>query len=187
MMMFLLTLSIITIPSVMALTSITIALNNKIIIEIEKYHVYYAIDNVFISENEKSNYILDEAECWEKPIYLSDDPSKTAYLYCDNVVMDFGAYKPNTRVELTNIEFIDVWNCEEQENQFLCNLKEIYTIDYWRYDREYYGEYRDDDIEIMNFKELLYDYWKDYGDFGFYIPNEFTMPNHDVYFIPPPV
>lgn len=177
---------LITIPTVQALTNVTISLKNKIIIEVPGYHVYYKVmyGGTHIPEHELKNYDLNQTECdYENYGLIEGDETNTKYYYCDEPIIYGGKYKEGIQVELQSQEVYYFNDCEEKEGYWLCRnpLKE--NITYWDYEVRYNPTYKATDKDIMNFMNgLSYDGWDKYEEFRVEVPNTFTMPDHDVFF-----
>lgn len=175
---------ILVIPSAQALTSITIQLQNKIIIGKEKHHIYNIMNGLTIAENEMNSYDLSKASCRQEFRVIENDPTNTKYYVCTGqIIKDLGTYHTNTQVELSSYKNNYLYGCQRQENQIVCKGIEKGEVTYWSYGTEYNSEYQENDKETMNFTNgLADDLWKEKGYFIFVVPNTFTMPNHDIYF-----
>jgi hypothetical protein len=201
MLILLIVLSIVGIPTVKALTQVTIKVENKIIIEYPEYHVYYQYDLDFIDSTTLSQYDTTKTICNKDSagnyITYEYEPapanatsyktegyameSVTEYYSCSTLVKDLGKYKVGSQVSLVSQERLHLSNCVASSTGYTCSSKASYELGNWIYIK--LTNY-DNDKTTMNFTNgLSYDNWDEYGVFHFNTPNSFTMPDHEVTFV----
>ena len=191
-------LSIIISPSVYALCNYRIDVESKITIE-KKYSVNYL--------NTRYGYYTDlEIEKYEK---TSDSECQIIYIgeakynMCSYIIIkDEKEYRKGEEANLQEIKIRDFttmhydptsnkWEnyCETQDDGIIrCEQvpESFYDINMWdyaNYNDRYGFDYHEDDKNIMNFQNLNYDMWDNYGYFGVIAPQKFIMPGHNILFI----
>ena len=190
----------------------TLKLTINITIEIEKgYEVaYFVYDSVFLTEDELKEWDLSDATC-DGILNVMDGSSTKKYRYCQGkdaiIYKSSKLYSSGEKVDLNKIKIrhfdlseydsdtgvpkhcsVDlndssILNCDS-------NIKEqLEEINYWYYDKQSLSSHNypffETDKDIMKFSEIDDDSWLgEYGYLGLKVPVSFTMPNHDVLFVP---
>ena len=191
-------LSILLIPTtIFALEKITINVETKVTIE-KKYKVY--LERYTAIEESKKDQCLPEIHFSRRstninnlPVYVIDD---VRYVSCRIATEE--VHSSGERVSVNDLSYLSIisekYNQEtdtydelcifnEENEEYICPkealVKETYTK--VSYDQFYNDDYMNNDKKIMNFEDLDYDNWSEYGSIGFSTPNSFTMPKHDVH------
>ena len=159
--------------------------------EVTKYEVGYLLNGgeVLYTDAEASKYAkTDDSIC--HIVYIGS----TKYNYCSNLIQkDTTTYEAGTTVNLKtiNVKYLDFdyTTCELQsDNSYLCPSESDiveYTITDWNYDNLWnmYGyTYSNDDKDVMNFSEYIFDNWASDGYFVVTAPTTFKMPAHSALF-----
>ena len=190
----------------------TLKLTINVNVEIEKgYEVaYFVYDSVFLTEDELKEWHLSDATC-DGILNVMDGSSTKKYRYCQGedaiIYKSSKLYSSGEKVDLNKIKIrhfdlseydsdtgvpkhcsVDlndssILNCDS-------NIKEqLEEINYWYYDKPSLSSHNypffETDKDIMKFSEIDDDSWLgEYGYLGLKVPVSFTMPNHDVLFVP---
>ena len=177
-----------------AIETIKIEINTKINIK-QTYKISYIINKI-IKEEEKDNYELVEAlyddtnnnmvSCYEKKYNIGED----TYIECTVKIDDNKRYKANERVNIKLIsgKVLVKGRCETNNNvEYTCTEDALIDSNKQMiiYSGTYNEELQDNDLEIMAINDIFDNYWENeyIKSFAFYIPNEFTMPNHNITFL----
>ena len=187
----------------------TLKLTINVNVEIEKgYEVaYFVYDSVFLTDDELKNLIVSDGAC-DGTLNIVDGSNTKKYNYCSRgIYIDSKLYSVSDKVNLKTIKIrhfdlseydsdtgvpkhcsVDlndssILNCDS-------NIKEqLEEINYWYYDKPSLSSHNypffETDKDIMKFSEIDDDSWLgEYGYLGLKVPVSFTMPNHDVLFVP---
>ena len=187
----------------------TLKLTINVNVEIEKgYEVaYFVYDSVFLTDDELKNLIVSDGAC-DGTLNIVDGSHTKKYNYCSRgIYIDSKLYSVSDKVNLKTIKIrhfdlseydsdtgvpkhcsVDlndssILNCDS-------NIKEqLEEINYWYYDKPSLSSHNypffETDKDIMKFSEIDDDSWLgEYGYLGLKVPVSFTMPNHDVLFVP---
>ena len=187
----------------------TLKLTINVNVEIEKgYEVaYFVYDSVFLTDDELKNLIVSDGAC-DGTLNIVDGSNTKKYNYCSRGIyidsklcsvsdkvnlktikirhFDLSEYDSDTGVpKHCSVDLNDssILNCDS-------NIKEqLEEINYWYYDKQSLSSHNypffETDKDIMKFSEIDDDSWLgEYGYLGLKVPVSFTMPNHDVLFVP---
>jgi len=152
---------------------------------------YYLNDNIFIKDDELSQYDLTDSTC--EVIYIDDIVSdENKYNRCFQVVkIDEHTYEEGETVELTNFPVRYNFGTSHYENgdwvyTYSSNGWEDMRVNAYFYEQNTITNhgytFNQTDNTDMNFSNIFGDYWSDSGRIGIEPSSTFTMPNHDVLF-----
>lgn len=188
-----------------ALESLNINVRTNITIS-KAYSVYYemGVDNFIISEDDLNEFTLLDIECDKEYLLLKESNKESKYYMCyyqnpnskskrarQMLLQTFFKSKKLYRVgESVTLKKIVIYEYDFKEESVL--KKEGYFEIYpeylteaiynnWLYDRYDNNLLTDAQLDLKFTNNLLFDNWND-DNVTVTTPNEFIMPNHDVYF-----
>ncbi len=191
----------------------TLKLTINVNVQIEKgYRVAYLTSwySLYLTEDELKEWDLSDATC-DAILNVMDGSSTKKYRYCQGqhaiIYKSSKLYSSGEKVDLNKIKIrhfdlseydsytgvpkhcsVDlndssILNCDS-------NIKEqLKEINYWYYDKPSLSSHNypffETDKDIMNFSAIDHDSWSsEYGYLKLKVPASFTMPDHDVLFVP---
>ncbi len=168
--------TVIIIPaSVYAICKCEMKVESNVIIKSQKHNIYVINDYGWnTKEYLDNNYVSYDA--FENRYFVMNDE---IYIYYQNGVLNIGQYKEGKVVSTGEIP-LGKWCMEgDYQNTHHCsNLQNTSLSSSFYCDRKDYCTASD--YEELNFSNYFID-WR--GDWYPKFPTEFTMPNHDVYFV----
>ncbi len=188
--LYIIVLSLMLVPiTVFALEKLKLTVSTKITIEDTKFKVYYDIGSAIKkSELNDNEYVYDN--CMPIKIQQAND-SFEDYYKCTLLYKIDDYYKPGERVSIKvpNETRINDRYCGISEDDHLLQCTSNALISTPHEDLLYrcggLTVHNDSCTEILadlEFSNIGFTDWNQYGYVTFDAPNEFTMPNHDVYF-----
>ena len=191
----------------------TLKLTINVNVQIEKgYRVAYLTSwySLYLTEDELKEWDMSDATC-DAILNVMDGSSTKKYRYCQGqhaiIYKSSKLYSSGEKVDLNKIKIrhfdlseydsdtgvpkhcsVDlndssILNCDS-------NIKEqLKEINYWYYDKPSLSSHNypffETDKDIMNFSAIDHDSWSsEYGYLKLKVPASFTMPDHDVLFVP---
>lgn len=127
---------------------------------------------------EPTTYVINDKEYERCTVQTTElhaageriSPKGIPFIYLDKDAYD---YDNNRRI----------CNINEEGTKYICSEDIInsYIYETYQYHKVYNISYQDNDITVMNIKTIAHNYLnEDDGYVEFHLPNEFTMPKHDV-------
>ena len=190
-------ISLVLLPiGIHALEKLQINIDTKITIE-EKYQVSYTYYTM-LKESEKSNYLYTtdlynnlDSSCIDT--YYMVEGEK--YLYCEVYTKSY--HSVGEKVAIAPIKYIYIQThkygsgasvmpiCEydSELDYYTCPKEALHEDSYYKnefvYAKANNYEYQENDPEVLNITDYV-DWWDARGYISFEVPNEFTMPSHNV-------
>ncbi len=181
----------------------TLKLTININVEIEKgYKVSYLIrGGVFLEDKELKNWDISNASCDGAILNVLDGSNPKIYrscygnlIYTDSKIYLAGENVNLKTIKLRNFNFgesgIPSYCSLDSNNNYILNCDsdvegQFDDIDYWYYhSNEYNYPFLETDKAVMNFSKIDIDGWESHHYLRLVVPVSFTMPDHDVLFIP---
>ena len=188
--LYIIVLSLMLVPiTVFALEKLKLTVSTKITIEESKYKIYYSIGSVIKkSELNDNEYVYDN--CRLIKIQQAND-SYEDYYRCSSIYRIDDYYKPGERVSIkvTTDSVINTDYCgtNEEDHLYYCTSNALKSYAYT--DLLYrcgglpvHVSDCNETLDNLEFNSVGFNEWNQYGYIRIVAPNEFTMPNHDVYF-----
>ena len=191
----------------------TLKLTINVNVQIEKgYKVAYLTSwySLYLTEDELKEWDLSDATC-DAILNVMDGSSTKKYRYCEGqdaiIYKSSKLYSSGEKVDLNKIKIRDFdlgeydfdtgvyeyCSIDSNDDSILncdSNVKEqLEEINYWYYDKPSLSSHNypffETDKDIMNFSAIDDDSWiSEYGYLKLKVPASFTMPDHDVLFVP---